>query len=122
MPPVTRSWPRAISTLSLLADFIARGFLATHRRRMRRLYARRQQDFFAACPARLDRWLTVGEADTRMQVLGGLNQPRGDAEVHAPALRHAASISRGSRSTTGTRGPGRVVVGLCRDQTGAGAT
>src|SRR3954452_13249398 len=92
MPPVTRYWPRAISTLSLLADFIARGFLAAHLRRMRRFYARRQQDYFAACAARLERWLTVSEADTRMQVLGGLNQPRGGTEIHAPAFRHGVDF------------------------------
>jgi GntR family transcriptional regulator/MocR family aminotransferase len=77
-----------------LADFISRGFLASHLRRMRRLYARRQRDFVAACRDRLDRWLTVKEADTGMQVLGRLRQPHTDAEVHAAALRHGVDFSR----------------------------
>ena len=43
---------------------------------------------------RLDRWLTIGEADTGMQLLGRLRQPRSDAEVHAAALRHGVDFSR----------------------------
>jgi GntR family transcriptional regulator/MocR family aminotransferase len=61
---------------------------------MRRLYARRQRDFVAACRSRLDRWLAVGEADTGMQVLGRLNRPLDDVDVHAAALRHGVDFSR----------------------------
>ena len=77
-----------------LADFISRGFLATHLRRMRRLYARRQRELVALCRDRLDRWITVEEADTGMQVLGRLREARDDALVHAAALRHGADFSR----------------------------
>src|SRR4051812_18588626 len=88
---------------------------------MRRLYAR-QQDFFAACPARLDRWLTVSEADTRMQVLGGLNQPRGGAEVHAPALCHGVGFPRLSVHYWHSAPRQGMLLGYSADQTGAGAT
>ncbi len=77
-----------------LADFIGRGFFATHLRRMRRLYARRQRDFLAACRDRLGRWLAVREADTGMQVVGRFTEPRDDGEVLEAALRHGVDFSR----------------------------
>jgi GntR family transcriptional regulator / MocR family aminotransferase len=80
-----------------LADFISQGFFVTHLRRMRRLYARRQRDFVAICRSRLDRWLTVDEADTGMQVIGRLTRPLDDGELHAAALRHGVDFSRLSR-------------------------
>ena len=80
-----------------LADFISQGFLATHLRRMRRLYARRQREFIARCRERLDRWLTVGEADTGMQVVGRFRQPLDDRDVLAVALRHGVDFSPLSR-------------------------
>jgi GntR family transcriptional regulator/MocR family aminotransferase len=77
-----------------LADFISQGFFATHLRRMRRLYARRQRDFVAACRARLDRWLTVQEIDTGMQMIGRFREPLDDGDVHAAARRHGVDFSR----------------------------
>jgi GntR family transcriptional regulator/MocR family aminotransferase len=102
-PPLTEAFTTAVKLAGqhpplflqlALADFIGRGFYATHLRRMRRLYARRQRDFLAACRTRLERWLTVTEADTGMQVLGRLSRPLDDAEVHAAALRHGVDFSR----------------------------
>ena len=77
-----------------LADFIGQGFFATHLRRMRRLYARRQRDFVALSRDRLDRWLTVNEADTGMQVMGRFKQPFDDGVVLAAALRRGVRFSR----------------------------
>ncbi len=77
-----------------LADFIAQGFFATHLRRMRRLYARRQREFVAMCRARLDRWLDVNEIDTGMQVIGRFKQPMDDGDVLAAALKRGVDFSR----------------------------
>ena len=77
-----------------LADFIAQGFFATHLRRMRRLYARRQREFVAMCRARLDRWLEVNEIDTGMQVMGRFKQPMDDGDVLAAALKRGVDFSR----------------------------
>lgn len=80
-----------------LADFISQGFLATHLRRMRRLYARRQREFIAQCRVRLDRWLTVSETDTGMQVIGRFKEARDDRDMLAAALRHGVDFSPLSR-------------------------
>jgi GntR family transcriptional regulator/MocR family aminotransferase len=77
-----------------IADFIAEGFFATHLRRMRRLYARRQRDFVALCQARLGRWLTVQGSDAGMQVIGRFNRPMDDGEVLAAARRHGVDFVR----------------------------
>ena len=80
-----------------LADFIGQGFLATHLRRMRRLYFRRQREFVALSRARLDRWLTVNETDTGMQVIGRFKHPLDDRDVLAAALRRGVDFSPLSR-------------------------
>jgi GntR family transcriptional regulator/MocR family aminotransferase len=93
---ITGQYPPLILQAAL-ADFISQGFLATHLRRMRRLYARRQREFVALCRARLDRWLTVNEVDTGMQVIGRFKQALDDREVLAAALRHRVDFSPLSR-------------------------
>ena len=90
---ITGQYPPLLLQVAL-ADFISQGFFATHLRRMRRLYARRQRDFVAACRARLDPWLTVNEIDTGMQVIGRFKEPFDDGEVLAAALRHGVDFSR----------------------------
>jgi GntR family transcriptional regulator/MocR family aminotransferase len=77
-----------------LADFISQGFFATHLRRMRRLYARRQKEFVATCQERLDRWLAVQEADTGMQVLGRFTLPMDDGDVLVAARKHGVDFLR----------------------------
>ena len=89
---VTGQYPPLLLQVAV-ADFISQGFFATHLRRMRRLYARRQRDFVASCRSRLDRWLTVNESDTGMQVVGRFKQPLDDREVLAVALRHGVDFS-----------------------------
>jgi GntR family transcriptional regulator/MocR family aminotransferase len=94
---ITGQYPPLVLQAAL-ADFIAQGFLATHLRRMRRLYARRQREFVALCRARLDRWLTVNEADTGMQVIGHFrHEALDDRDVLAVALRHGVDFSPLSR-------------------------
>jgi GntR family transcriptional regulator/MocR family aminotransferase len=90
---ITGQYPPLLLQVAL-ADFISQGFFATHLRRMRRLYARRQREFVAMCRSRLDRWLTVNEVDTGMQVIGRFKHPMDDGEVLAAALRHGVDFSR----------------------------
>ncbi|MCB9992124.1 MAG: PLP-dependent aminotransferase family protein [Hyphomicrobiaceae bacterium] len=77
-----------------LADFIGQGFLAAHLRKMRALYSRRQRYFVKLCRERLDRWLSVDEIDTGMQILGRFRQPFDDGEVLKVARRHNVSFVR----------------------------
>jgi GntR family transcriptional regulator/MocR family aminotransferase len=64
-----------------VADFIRQGHFANHLRRMRRLYARRQQTFVALCQRHLARWLTIEENESGMQLLGRFAMPLDDREV-----------------------------------------
>jgi GntR family transcriptional regulator / MocR family aminotransferase len=90
---ITGQYPPLLLQVAL-ADFISQGFFATHLRRMRRLYARRQRAFVAICRARLDRWLTVDEIDTGMQVVARFKQPLDDGAVLAAALKRGVDFSR----------------------------
>jgi GntR family transcriptional regulator/MocR family aminotransferase len=77
-----------------LAEFISQGGFAAHLRRMRRLYARRQREFIESCRARLNRWLTVNERDTGMQVIGRFTRPMDDGVVLNLALRRGVDFMR----------------------------
>jgi GntR family transcriptional regulator/MocR family aminotransferase len=90
---ITGQFPPLLLQVAI-ADFIAEGFFATHLRRMRRLYARRQREFVALAEARLDRWLTVSGSDTGMQVIGRFRQPMDDGAVLAAARRHGVDFVR----------------------------
>ena len=69
-----------------LADFIRQGYFATHLRRMRALYARRQERFVELCRQHLAEWMKVSENDSGMQLFGRFVQPFDDREVAAVAL------------------------------------
>ena len=90
---ITGQFPPLLLQVAI-ADFISQGFFATHLRRMRRLYARRQREFVAHCEARLDRWLSVSGSDTGMQVIGRFRQPMDDGEVLAATRRHGVDFVR----------------------------
>ncbi|MCP4380842.1 MAG: PLP-dependent aminotransferase family protein [Hyphomicrobiales bacterium] len=77
-----------------VADFISQGFFAIHLRRMRRLYARRQREFVAMCNTRLDRWLSVREIDTGMQLMGRFKRPMDDGDVLVAAMKRGVDFSR----------------------------
>lgn len=73
-------------------DFIAQGYFATHLKRMRRLYARRQVNFVRLCHEHLDEWITVSENDSGMQLLASFRKPMLDAEVVSAALREGLDV------------------------------
>jgi GntR family transcriptional regulator / MocR family aminotransferase len=75
-----------------VADFIKKGHFALHLRRMRRLYARRQEHFVELCRMHLGRWLTVHENDSGMQILGQFIAPMNDIEVSHRALEKGIDV------------------------------
>lgn len=75
-----------------VADFIQEGYFATHLKRMRRLYARRQANFVQLCRRHLSEWLTVAENDAGMQVLGRFVQRFDDRVVAAAALSQGLDV------------------------------
>jgi GntR family transcriptional regulator/MocR family aminotransferase len=75
-----------------LADFIDQGHFAAHLKRMRRLYARRQERFLALCRAELSDWLTVAENEAGMQLLARFARPLDDAAVAAAALARGIDV------------------------------
>lgn len=75
-----------------VADFIKSGNFALHLRRMRRLYARRQEHFVELCRKHLQPWLTIHENDSGMQVVGQFTQPMNDVEVAGRALEKGVDV------------------------------
>src|SRR5205807_9642006 len=71
---------------AVLAEFIADGHLGRHIRRMRSLYAERQDIFISLCRRHLDGLLEVAQADAGMQVMGWL-PPGVDDRAVADQLR-----------------------------------
>jgi GntR family transcriptional regulator / MocR family aminotransferase len=81
-----------------LADFIRQGHFATHLKRMRALYALRQQEFIALCHKHLGQWMTVLESDSGIQLLGRFKQPFDDREVVRTALSRGVNFQPASES------------------------
>ena len=75
-----------------VADFIKQGYFATHLKRMRRLYARRQANFVKLCEEHLGDWISVHENDSGMQLLGSFKRPFKDSDVVAAALREGLDV------------------------------
>jgi GntR family transcriptional regulator/MocR family aminotransferase len=73
-------------------DFIRQGYLATHLKRMRRLYQRRQAAFVRLCAEHLGEWITVSENDSGMQLLASFRQPLDDRDVVAAALAEGIDV------------------------------
>jgi GntR family transcriptional regulator / MocR family aminotransferase len=75
-----------------VADFIKRGYFAHHLRRMRRLYARRQERFVELCRKHLAQWVSVQENDSGIQVLGQFIVPMDDGEVADVAFQKGVDV------------------------------
>ncbi|TGQ69916.1 PLP-dependent aminotransferase family protein [Mesorhizobium sp. M00.F.Ca.ET.186.01.1.1] len=73
-------------------DFITQGYFATHLKRMRRLYARRQANFVKLCRDHLTDWITVSENDSGMQLLASFVRPYSDSDVVAAALKEGLDV------------------------------
>jgi len=75
-----------------VADFIEHGHFAHHLRRMRRLYARRQEYFVELCQKYLRRWLSVRENDSGIQLLGQFAMRMNDVEVASLAFHKGVDV------------------------------
>lgn len=73
-------------------DFIQQGYFATHLKRMRRLYARRQASFVRLCREHLDEWISVTENESGMQLLASFKRPFTDRDVTAAALEEGLDV------------------------------
>ena len=73
-------------------DFIEKGYFATHLKRMRRLYARRQAHFVQLCQTHLRPWITISENDAGMQLLAEFTEPLKDEDVVAAALKQGLDV------------------------------
>jgi GntR family transcriptional regulator / MocR family aminotransferase len=85
------------------SDFIEKGYFTKHLRRMRRLYAKRQDELVRLCQAELGRWLTIAENDAGMQLFARFAMSFDDGEVVEAARKegidvHALSINYHSTS------------------------
>lgn len=77
---------------STLADFMQEGHFATHLKRMRRLYARRQAMLIALCEHHLAPWVSIAANDSGMQLFASLPSDWDDRIVTAAALRHGVDV------------------------------
>lgn len=75
-----------------VSDFINQGYFATHLKRMRRLYARRQADFVRLCHEHLGEWISVDENDSGMQLLASFKRPFRDHDVVEAALKEGLDV------------------------------
>ena len=86
-----------------LADFIKQGYFATHLRRMRSLYARRQQRFVELCREQLSEWMMVAENDSGMQLFGEFVSPSTIGKSPRSPCPTASMHSRSRRTIVATR-------------------
>ncbi len=99
---------------AVLADFIAEGHFARHVRRMRTLYAGRQNALVEAARGELGGLLDVGPAEAGMHLVGFLPEVADDCEAsrRAAALGiEAPSIS--AHALSGCRTPSPLVPDYC---------
>lgn len=91
-------WPGVPTALqATIAELIAEGHFATHIRRMRRLYAERQQALIDAVTRRLSRWLDIVPTTTGIHTIAYL-KPGFDADaVSAAAASRAITLTPLSR-------------------------
>ncbi|MEP3279949.1 MAG: PLP-dependent aminotransferase family protein [Stappiaceae bacterium] len=75
-----------------LADFIKEGYFATHLKKMRSLYARRQSFFLTTANRLLSRWLDFVPAEAGMQIVGFLKGDLTDVDVAYKASHHGISV------------------------------
>jgi len=95
-----------------LADFIEEGHFARHLRRMRRLYARRQEDFFELCSRQLGSWLSISHNDSGMQFMGKFTGQLNDELVASAALKRGVHVQPLSINFHATRPEHGLLLGF----------
>jgi len=78
---------------AVLADFILDGHFARHIRRMRTLYAERQQTLVAALQQHLGKFITVGAAEAGLHLVAWCNPPINDQAIATAALRQDIEVT-----------------------------
>jgi GntR family transcriptional regulator/MocR family aminotransferase len=78
---------------AVLADFISEGHFASHLRKMRKLYAARQEILVKSIERCLQPWIEVEPADAGMHVIGWLTRELDDAHVAAVAARYGIQLT-----------------------------
>jgi GntR family transcriptional regulator/MocR family aminotransferase len=88
---------------ALAAEFLAEGHFARHLRRMRALYAERQQALLAALRAEIGDRLEVAPAEAGMQLIGWLPDTADDSEVARKAAEAGVIVTAVSTYSMKTR-------------------
>ena len=78
---------------AVLADFISEGYFARHIRRMRALYAERQQTLLKAAKAELDGLLDLQPSDTGMHLMGWLPEAIDDKAAFRAAAASGVEVT-----------------------------
>jgi GntR family transcriptional regulator/MocR family aminotransferase len=78
---------------AVLADFISEGHFARHIRRMRTLYAERQQALVDAADSELKGLLEVNPNDAGMHLMGWLPEGVNDPIVYKTAIKHGVEVT-----------------------------
>ena len=78
---------------AVLADFISEGHFARHIRRMRTLYAERQQTLLKASKAELDGLLEINPSSTGMHVIGWLPEGVDDQTAFRAAFANGVEVT-----------------------------
>ena len=96
---------------AVLADFLAGGHFARHVRRMRRLYAERQEVLLEAIGRRLGDRLQVAPAAAGMHLVGWLAPGSDDRAISSRAAEHGVEVAPLSRYGLGSVVRGGLLLG-----------
>jgi GntR family transcriptional regulator/MocR family aminotransferase len=96
---------------AILADFINEGHFARHIRRMRSLYAERQQVLVEAAQRDLQDLLEIAPAEAGMHLVGWLPQTTSDKAASAKAARYGVESAPLSAYSTNPLPRGGLVLG-----------
>jgi GntR family transcriptional regulator/MocR family aminotransferase len=94
-----------------LADFIDQGYMSTHLKRMRRIYATRREVFCKLAETHLSDWVTLRPTDAGIQFVGELRGSLDDRAVAAAAQRRGVNVSPLSIHYRHSRPPPGLVMG-----------
>lgn len=96
---------------AVLADFILDGHFARHIRRMRTLYAERQQTLVTALQQHLSAYLTVDHAEAGLHLVAWCNTPLDDEQLAEAAWQHGVEVAPISAYTMNTPSRRGLVLG-----------
>jgi GntR family transcriptional regulator / MocR family aminotransferase len=97
---------------AVLADFIAEGHFTRHVRRMRGLYAERQETLLRLLAERASSWLEAEPVDAGMHLVGWLRGGLDDATLAARALAHGVVASPLGALTIAPTARGALMLGF----------